>query len=275
MLQPEQALLCAKMESEISPPAIPLSAELMQKDALHALGENAAAVLHELRGPLQAIRAHVQLLERKTSRGGDEALARHYLPIYQGIDHVNDLLEQFLRLSRLMPASLTQLDLSLAVRELLPLLRSMAVMRGIELTAEIATGLPSCQGDEQQLKRLLFNLFANACDALAEYTGEGDIATNGAAASGNKTRQPEIRLLLTQKAGKLVLSVSDNGCGIAADKQDKIWQPFYTQKAGGTGLGLPSCLGIAAEHGGTLTLTSKPGQGSCFTLRLPYKKKPK
>lgn len=259
MAQPEQAPSCVEPGSIAVPLGLPLSAELIQKDALHVLGENAAAVLHELRGPLQAVRAHVQLLERKTGRQGDEDLARHYLPIYQGIDHISALLDQFLRLSRLTPACLTCLDLSACVRELLPLLRSMAVIRGIELTVEIAAGLPACQGDEQQLKRLLFNLFANACDALADHCGD-------------QGWQPRIRLALKREAGEFVLSVSDNGCGISAEQLTKIWQPFYTSKVAGTGLGLPGCLGIAAEHGGRLSVTSKPGEGSCFSLRLPLRR---
>lgn len=242
-----------KAAGKAVPPDPSISAEMMQADALHSLGENAAALMHELRNPLQAIRAHIQLLERKTG-GHNEELKRHFLPLYHSLDHINSLLDQFLRLSRFAPTCLASLAITECVSELLPLLRSMAVMRQVKLKEAIALDLPACLGDEQQLKRLLFNLFANALDACAG------------------KQKARVCITLKQQQEKIILAVQDNGCGMESDKLEAIWQPFYTNKATGTGLGLPACLKIAAEHNGSLTVISRPNEGSCFTLSLPIKR---
>lgn len=262
MLQPDLALCSEKEEVVPTPQNLVLSEELLRKDTLHTLGENAAAVLHELRGPLQAMRAHVQLLERKLCPGEGGELQRHFPPIYQGMDHINALLDQFLRLSRLADSQLAYVDIHACLQEILPLLRSMAIMRNIELSAELDPNTPGCIGDEQQLKRLLFNLFANACDAITTWQKQqGPV----------EQRKPQIQLQLKRDGASIMLSVEDNGCGIRKDKLRQIWEPFFTDKPAGTGLGLPSCAAIAEQHGGSLTVTSNSGEGSRFILRLPIK----
>ena len=243
----------AKASTTASPQEVQLSTEMIRTDALHTLGENALALMHELRGPLQAIRAHIQLLERKTTGHGSE-LSHHFLPLYHSIDLVNNLVDQFLHLTHFADTHLVVLDIAECVREMLPLLRSMSVIRLTELQEEIAPALPACMGDAQQLKRLLFNLFANALDSCAE------------------VEKARVCICLKQEDHEIALSVLDNGCGIAADKLETIWLPFFTSKATGTGLGLPACKKIAALHGGSLTVISRLGEGSCFTLRLPIQK---
>lgn len=228
---------------------IQLSSELMQAGVMHTLGENAAAIIHELRNPLQTIRAYIQLVERTLASQTSEP--KYFTALYAEINRMEGLLNQYLRLSRFAPAELKPLNLTEKVNEMLPLLRSMAVMRGIELEADLPASITSCQCDEEQFKRLLLNLVANACDACREQP------------------QPHVRITLREDGLDIALSVLDNGCGIPPEKLEKIWQPFYTNKSGGTGLGLPSCATIAAEHGGTLTVVSEAGQGSCFTLTLP------
>lgn len=246
--------LLPKADQPSLPSKIQLSSELMQAGILHTLGENAAAVIHELRNPLQTIRAYLQILERKLASQNGEPL-HHFDLLYAEIGRMDGLLNQFLRLARMAPAELQPLNLGEKIDELLPLLRSMTVMRGINLETDLTPKLPLCWCDEQQFKRLLLNLVANACDAC------------------EKSMNSCVRIHLHEQNGDLILSVIDNGYGIPAEQLEKVWQPFYTSKSGGTGLGLPACAQIAAEHGGSLTVVSEPGQGSCFTLRLPVGKR--
>ena len=227
-----------------------LSPELMHANVMHTLEENAAAVIHELRNPLQTIRAYLQLLERGLQKNSESSHYRHFEQLYNEISRMDSILSQYLHLSRMAPTELLPLNLAVKISELVPFLRSMAVVRGINMEAEMIEDLPLVLCDEQQIKRLLLNLFVNACDAC---TG---------------VSEAKVIIQLYAEDGDLVLNAIDNGCGIPKEKLEKIWNPFYTNKASGTGLGLPSCARIAAEHGGSLTVISEPGQGSCFSLRL-------
>ena len=237
-------------KKEINQDEAPLSDELMQASVLHALGENAIGIIHELRNPLQAIQSYLQILERNGSKVQQEP-ARYFDLLYGEIRRMDGLLEQFLRLARLAPAEPKPLIIAELVNEVMPLLASLAKVRAVQIETVVEVEDVACLCDEQQFKRLLFNLFVNACDASAS--------------------QPEacVRVQLKVQGPELVLDVIDNGCGIPNDKLAKIWRPFYTSKPNGTGLGLPSCAQFAIDHQGSLTVSSTPGQGSTFTLCLP------
>jgi polar amino acid transport system substrate-binding protein len=227
-----------------------LSEELLQASVLHNLGKNATSIVHELRNPLQAIQSYLQILERSQLDSELQSFG-YFSALYAEIERMDKLLEQFLRLTRLAPANPQPLLLADLIKEIIPLLASLAKVRGITLHTTIDSGKAYCLCDEQQFKRLLFNLFVNACDACVN------------------SSEPIVHIQLQVEAQELVLALIDNGCGISSDQLTKIWQPFYTSKPSGTGLGLPSCAQFAAEHKGSLTVTSTPEQGSCFTLRLP------
>ncbi len=209
-----------------------------------------AAVLHELRNPLAAISAHVQVLEAKVL-GLDADLAKNFGHIHDGINHMSRLMEQFRHLSRLAPADLHRLNLPDIVEEILMLLQSIALIRDISLKTDIFTEQAFCLLDESQIRRLITNLFINACDACAF------------------REQPTIEISLKKAGSNMVLAISDNGNGIDPENLENIWQPFFTTKASGTGLGLSACTDIAHEHGGELKLCNNPGLGCTFSLIIP------
>ncbi len=209
-----------------------------------------AAILHELRNPLAAISAHVQVLEAK-ALSLDADLAKNFSHIHDGINHMSRLMEQFRHLSRLAPADLQRVNLPDIVEEILMLLQSIALIRNISLKTDICTEQAYCLLDESQIRRLITNLFINACDACAF------------------REQPLIEISLKKVDQQAILAISDNGRGIDADNLKNIWQPFFTTKNSGTGLGLCACTDIANEHNGQLKLDNNPGFGCTFSLIIP------
>ncbi|MDR3630650.1 MAG: ATP-binding protein, partial [Desulfocapsaceae bacterium] len=122
----------------------------------------------------------------------------------------------------------------------------------ISIKTELQANLPRIMGDESQLKQVIINLFINALDAT-EKGGEIRIVTRSA--PGNRTE----------------LIVKDSGCGIPVELQDKIFEPFYTTKSVGRGIGvgLSTCYSIVSNHHGEITVTSNKGKGASFTVSLP------
>ena len=146
------------------------------------------------------------------------------------------------------------LDLNQLVEENLLLMKRGLRERGIKLEARLTPGLPAIRGDAYELKGVLINLISNAMDALPQ-GGTIEIATRAGAGNG----------------GSVECIITDNGAGIAGEDLEKIFNPFFTtkQNTGGIGLGLSNSLGVMKKHNGIITVKSRPGQGSSFSLSLP------
>jgi signal transduction histidine kinase len=139
------------------------------------------------------------------------------------------------------------------VRDVLEFIRGEFLMRGVELKTGYARDLPHVHGDSVQLQQLVLNLVVNACDAM-----QGD------------RKQRVLSVGTSQNAeGFVQVTVADTGGGIPAERLDRIFEPFYTTKESGLGMGLAICRRIATAHAGTLTAQSRPGEGAVFKLELP------
>ena len=114
--------------------------------------------------------------------------------------------------------------------------------------------LPEIEADPDQLKEVLVNLVVNACEAMS---GGGSIVIR------------ESRKSLSGQGAAAIIEVSDDGPGIPQERQEKVFQPFFTTKEEGTGLGLSIAMRIVGEHRGTIDMTSTEGQGTTFTITLP------
>lgn len=225
-----------------------LQEQVRRAEKLATLGELMAGVAHEIRNPLTAIKGFVQYLHETD----DEEERREYMPIIsKEVDRINGVIEEMLYFSKPRPLRRRLLDLNDVVTATLRLVDNRAQRGQTRFVRHLAEGLPQLEGDESQLRQLLLNLLMNALQAI---DGPGEIVVR----SWRRTDQ-------------LCLQVSDNGCGIRPDDLARIYDPFFTTKANGTGLGLAVVQQIAVSHGGKLEVESAVGRGTTVQVLLPLR----
>ncbi len=224
-------------------------ARLRRAESLASLTTLAAGVAHEIKNPLGSMSIHVQLL-RKALRDRPEPQVGRYLDIVtEEIDRLNKIVVDFLFAVRPMDINPINDDANALVAELAEFMRPETQAAGIELALELARPMPPLPFDRRYLKQALLNLVKNAMAAMPE---------------GG-------RLGLSTALGQewMTITVADTGTGIPEDKIGKIFEPYFTTKENGTGLGLTLTYKIVKEHGGDIAVSSKPGVGSTFTVTLP------
>lgn len=221
-----------------SAPAAPFSPQT------ETLAQLAASAVHEIRNPLATVRGFLQLLSQ-------DQPGNNYLRIaLNEIDRLNELLEDLLSLSRQpRESSKEALPLTEIVQEIASLLNGPnPESNRVQVLAP--PDLPAVTGNRNQLKQLFFNLGRNALEACSP---EGTVRFQ----------------LRSAGEAEITVDVEDDGVGIPPEDLEKIFQPFYTTKNRGTGLGLVVCRQIVQAHNGRLTAQGGPGQGSTFTVILP------
>ena len=228
--------------------------KMRERDRLAALGEMAAGLAHEIRNPLGAIKGAAQCLD-PSKLAGEEA--EFVEVIVEEVNRLNGVVTAFLDYSRPLKQTFGPTDLQEVVSRTLKLIVN-DVPKTVTIKEELSDSLPRVDADAEQLKQVLINLVQNAIQATGDKPGEIVIRTSKPERFGD-FRAPE----------QVELQVSDNGPGIPADQQLNIFVPFFTTKQKGTGLGLAICQRIVKNHGGTISVQSKVGEGSTFTIRLP------
>ena len=178
----------------------------------------------------------------------------HYLEVAKGeITRLDYIVTQFLQALRPSPPQLAAGSLNDAARQTLELLQPELDNRGLRVKEILAQRLPLAPMDVGQIKQVLMNLIKNAMQAM--------------------TRDGVLTIETGSTADSVWISVSDTGGGIAPDKINHIFEPFYTTKKKGTGLGLMIVQRIMRQHGGHIELESRVGQGTTFRLRLPLRER--
>jgi nitrogen-specific signal transduction histidine kinase len=228
--------------------------KMRERDRLAALGEMAAGLAHEIRNPLGAIKGAAQFLDPRGLPGEEGEFVE---VIVEEVNRLNGVVSAFLDYSRPLKQNFGPTDLHEVVTRTLKLIVN-DVPKNVTIKEELSAALPRVDADAEQLKQVLINLVQNAVQAIGEKAGELVIRTSRPERFGD-FRAPE----------QVEIQVSDNGPGIPADQQLNIFVPFFTTKQKGTGLGLAICQRIVKNHGGTISVQSKVGEGSTFTIRLP------
>ena len=215
-------------------------------DRLAAVGKLAAGLAHEIRNPLASMTGSIELLSG--TPGLSQSDKKLLSIVHREAERLEALVSDFLEFARPTTPQLSQTDARQVVEETIAVFRTSARQRGLEL--ELLPGGPlPLRADPGQLKQVLWNLLANASDATP---AGGRVA---------------IRAFLDN--GEVVIEVADSGSGIAPEDLLKIFDPFFTTKERGTGLGLATVHRIVEGHGGRVEVTSNPGKGSAFRIRLP------
>jgi two-component system, sporulation sensor kinase E len=225
-------------------------------ESLASLTNLAATVAHEIKNPLGSISIYVQLLRKALSQTDQEQLSRtgKYLDIVdEEIDRLNKIVVDFLFAVRPLKFEFAPLDMNGVITALADFFSEELNQSGMVMTLDLAPGLPPIRGDERFIRQMLVNLFKNAIAAMSI----GGI----------------IHVKTWQSDDFIFLTVEDTGSGIPEDVMHKIFEPYFTTKVDGTGLGLTMAFKVVKEHGGDIRVQSEAGKGTCFTISLPVMRK--
>jgi signal transduction histidine kinase len=228
-----------------------LRASMSEQDRLSRLaatGELSATLAHEIKNPLNAISVAATYIKNHYKSG----LLREFINVIQNEAlRINKLTTSLLNFAKPLEPEYSLHDINALVNETALLLKEEALERNVAIDVVTEINLQPFEFDYNQVKQVLLNLVINSLDAIDH---EGRITIRTSASNGC-----------------VMVSVSDNGKGIAPQDMEKVFNPFFTTKTRGTGLGLSVSKKIAREHGGDLRIDSTPEQGSKFTLVLPVK----
>jgi len=233
--------------------------QLFQSEKLAALGKLSAGIAHEIRNPLTSIKILIHSLVDETatlaSREKDLAV------IEAEIERVNKIIKQFLDFARPRPPALEMRDVRQVLADTLALVVYEVESQGIILQREDAPDLPFIPMDGEQMKQVFLNLLLNAIQAMPR-GGRLQVTTDW--------RPPSL-----EKPGGSMAEISfrDSGGGIPETIKEKIFEPFFSTKEEGIGLGLPIAQRIVEEHGGKIRVESTPGHGATFYITLPINKR--
>jgi PAS domain S-box-containing protein len=250
-------------------------ARMRRMENLASLTTLAAGVAHEIKNPLGSISIHMQLLRKAMKKNEDLYYQAHpnerdmnddvgpngyfrlfhkYMDVIdEEIDRLNHIVVDFLFAVRPMNLDPRKGDINTFIRGLMEFVGYELSDAHIEVTLELEDKLPPIDFDERLLKQAMLNLIQNA---IAAMPGGGSL-----------------RVKTELSDGEVAVGVCDSGCGIPEGNLSKIFEPYFTTKESGSGLGLTLVFKIVREHRGEITVKSKEGSGSCFTITLPLPQK--
>jgi PAS domain S-box-containing protein len=231
-------------------------ARLRRAENLASLTTLAAGVAHEIKNPLGSIGIHIQLVEKalKEPEKMDSDKVQSYLAVVnEEVERLNKIVVDFLFAVRPMNVNLEERAMNSVVREVLEFVGHELQQAGIEIESLLAEDLPNLELDEKYLKQAIMNIVKNAMSAMPE---------------GGTLR------VATQRRGDQVeLQISDTGVGMSEEVQQKIFEPYFTTRDYGSGIGLTLVYKVVKEHNADITVRSQPEKGSTFTITFPVPQK--
>ncbi len=225
----------------------------IESEKMNALTMLAAGVAHEIGNPLNSLNIHLQLVQRKLKKVEDHGLRKEVdelLEVARGeIQRLDLIVEKFLSAVRPTQLQTSPVDLNEMVRNAVKFMEAEIQDRRIDVNLKLAPDVPGLQLDKDQIKQALYNLLRNACQAIGS-DGELTIAV------GVDDHNVSVR-------------ISDTGPGVTPEKMGKVFEPYFTTKKAGSGLGLLIVRRIVREHGGEVEFESEQGKGATVTIYLP------
>jgi signal transduction histidine kinase len=227
--------------------------QTIESERLNALTLLAAGVAHEIGNPLNSLHIHLQLMERSVQKLNGDAKAE----LQQSIDiarsevnRLDSIVTQFLRAIRPSRPQLRPESLNTIIEEAVRFFTPEIQDRGITVKQELRSDLPLLQLDRDQMKQAFYNVIKNSLEAMK--------------------RHGTLHIRTDMDDTNVIVSFVDTGSGMSAGNLSRVFEPYFTTKSTGTGLGLLIVRRIVREHGGELSIESNEGEGLTLTIRLPY-----
>jgi len=227
-------------------------AQLIQSEKLSGIGEFVAGVAHELNNPLTSVMGFSELLRKAD---GDPRHRRYLDMIHKSALRCQKIVQSLLSFARRHQPERKLSSLNELVEDTVEILQYQMRTSNIEVVTDLDSNLPKAMVDPHQLQQVFLNIINNARQALETYRPGGCV-----------------RITSERRGDRACINFEDNGPGIPEANLSKVFDPFFTTKdvGTGTGLGLSLCYGIIKEHGGAISVRSKPGEGASFRIELPF-----
>jgi two-component system sensor histidine kinase HydH len=226
---------------------------LNQAERLSIIGQMVASIVHEIKNPLVSISGAVRIMREKSIT---EEQKEEYLTVIDNeARHLDEAVHQLLSYPRPDPTVLSDIDIREPLAAIQKQLSLQSNSQGVRISLK-STDLPPVKGDRDKLYHAFSNIIINAMQAMPQ-GGRIDLICS-------RSSNPD---------GKVIVEIADNGPGINKDILPKLFQPFFSTKSGGTGLGLVIAKSIIKEHGGNIEIDSAEGKGTKFTITLPTKRR--
>ncbi len=224
--------------------------KLRQSERLSLMGQMVASIAHEIKNPLGSIKGAVQILKDKTTPANDRTEFTSI--IEKEVNRLDSVVGDYLSYAKPTPINKTDLDAGELLSTILRQMLNEFEKHHIEIQFE-PRSFPHIMGDKNRLHQLFLNIIINAMQAMPD----------------GGTIMIENRLRSDDSPKSVEITIADTGKGIAPDNLVKIFDPFFSTKAHGTGLGLATAKTIVDEHGGQIKVDSAPANGTTFTITLP------
>jgi signal transduction histidine kinase len=264
----EDAQLLATTFNTLTESIARFQREISQKERLSSLGRLSTVIAHEVRNPLMIIKASLHALRQPGL--SDAALREAVLDIDEEIARLNGIVNEVLDFARPIQFEIARADLNAVCRESAS---AASAAPGPLVTVDLDPSMPKISTDAERLRIALVNLIVNARQAVEQPTGAAAVGAPPVrhASPGEAPADGRRIVLATRAAGdRASIFITDNGPGIDRADLPRVFDPYFTTKRGGTGLGLPIAKNIVEGLGGTLTIETVPGRGTEVRISLPF-----
>jgi two-component system cell cycle sensor histidine kinase/response regulator CckA len=239
-----------------------LEKQVIAAQKLESLGVLAGGIAHDFNNILAVIMCYCDLAKQKPEKTGE------FMPeIEKAVDRAAGLCRQMLAYAGKTQFVQSQVNMTALVDDILNMLKS-TLPQNAEIKPYLTGDLPCIEGDVSQLRQIVMNLIINASEAIGEEHGEIVVSLTKTVVIAGQSDKDHLGKIITPGL-YLCLEVTDNGCGMDEETKHRIFEPFYSTKFVGRGLGMSAVLGIITSHKGALQLSSNPGSGTTFKVYLP------
>ncbi|MFQ5721215.1 MAG: PAS domain-containing sensor histidine kinase [Candidatus Aminicenantales bacterium] len=225
--------------------------KLVQAEKLASIGRISASIAHEIRNPLTSVKLNIQKVMESDNL---KEIEKDHLNISQeGISQIENFIKELLNFTRVAELNKERFVVQDIIEETLKMMADTIALKRIQVERQYEQNLPEVYVDGDKMRQVFLNILHNACEAVAD---------------GGQVKISVIRMS-DKRSPRIRVEIADDGCGIPEEDWENIFEPFYTTKASGIGLGLANARKIVEQHQGTIRVKAKQGSGACFEIIIP------